>query len=170
MSAARIDVVVEEPAWKKSGVTLSRVKAAARLALERGAQSRASRSAASVSNGGGSDGLTVLLAGDERLHRLNAQFRDKDRATNVLSFPAPENRDGHLGDIAIAFGVASREAATYGTGLQDHALHLVVHGVLHLLGYDHVLAREARVMERLEIAILNQLGIADPYARARTAV
>jgi probable rRNA maturation factor len=163
MSAARIEIVVEETAWRKSGVNYSRVKAAARLALEAGL--------APAQNGREQmfRGLTVLLADDERLRHLNAQFRKKDASTNVLSFPAPENPEGYLGDIAIAFGVSSREAASTGLALADHTLHLVVHGVLHLLGYDHVLAREARQMEHLEIAILNKLGIADPYVRARAA-
>jgi probable rRNA maturation factor len=99
---------------------------------------------------------------------LNAQFRGKDAPTNVLSFPAAR-ADGYLGDVAIAFGVSTREAAAAGIGLEAHTLHLAVHGVLHLLGYDHVRNSEARVMERLEVAILNELGLPSPYARATAA-
>jgi probable rRNA maturation factor len=102
------------------------------------------------------------------MHALNSQFRGKDAPTNVLSFPAAET-DGYLGDVAIALGVTSHEAAASGISLEDHTLHLVVHGVLHLLGYDHVRSREARVMERLELTILDGLGIPSPYARASAA-
>ncbi len=107
-------------------------------------------------------GLTLLLTNDLRLHALNTQFRGKDAPTNVLSFPAA-GADGYLGDVAIALGVTSRESAAYGIGLEAHALHLAVHGVLHLLGYDHAGSREARIMERLEITILDELGIPSPY-------
>ena len=110
-----------------------------------------------------------MLANDETLRALNARFRGKDAPTNVLAFPSAENRDGYLGDVAIAFGVAEREATMAGRGLLAHTLHLTVHGVLHLLGYDHVTAREARTMERLEIAILHELGVPSPYAQAAAA-
>jgi probable rRNA maturation factor len=81
-------------------------------------------------------------------------------------FP-PMGADAYLGDVAVAYGVTSREAKDAGKPFAAHATHLVVHGVLHLLGYDHERAREARVMEPLEIAILAELGIANPYvARA----
>jgi probable rRNA maturation factor len=112
--------------------------------------------------------LTILLANDERLRDLNARFRGRDEPTNVLSFPAGRG-SAYLGDVAIAFGVASREAASSGIPLFVHTLHLTVHGVLHLLGYDHVKAREARTMERLETAILNELGVPSPYSRTGAA-
>jgi probable rRNA maturation factor len=190
MSARDISVILEEPGWKKSGVVLARVKAAARLALahisflpsaQRGggapkgrrgqavrrAPSTASRSPSPTLRAGEESGprLTLLLTNDERLRVLNARFRGKDTPTNVLSFPAAD-ADPYLGDIAIALEVTAREAATAGISLQDHTLHLAVHGVLHLLGYDHVRNSEARVMERLEIAVLDELGIPSPYARA----
>ena len=111
-------------------------------------------------------GLTLLLTNDDRLRALNAQFRGKDAATNVLSFPAA-GVAGYLGDVAIALGVASGESAASGIGLEAHVLHLAVHGVLHLLGYDHVRSREARIMEKLETGILDEFGIANPYAAAR---
>ena len=159
MSAGAISVIVEEPAWKKSGVAISRVKNAARLALAAPFLPR-------ESVGQKDPELSLLLTNDARLHALNAQFRGKDAPTNVLSFPAA-GVDGYLGDIAIAHGVTSRESAASGISLEAHTLHLAVHGVLHLLGYDHVRSREARVMERLEITILDELGIANPYAAAK---
>ncbi|MGH6888480.1 MAG: rRNA maturation RNase YbeY [Rhizomicrobium sp.] len=170
MSTDRISVVVEEPAWKKSGVTPLCLKSAARRALEAGSAHN-HPTAAKTRDRANQNGreLTLLLAGDERLRFLNVRFRGKDSATNVLSFPAPGNAGGYLGDIAIAFGVVSTEAARSGVSLEARTLHLVTHGVLHLLGYDHLHARQARIMENLEIAILHQLGIADPYARGALA-
>lgn len=109
-------------------------------------------------------GVTILLADDEAVRDLNARFRDKDSATNVLSFPAPENPEDHLGDIALAYGVCAREAAEQGKPLGHHLQHLTVHGVLHLLGYDHIGDDEAETMEGLERAVLAGLGIPDPYA------
>jgi probable rRNA maturation factor len=82
-------------------------------------------------------------------------------ATNVLSFPAAI--EGYLGDVAIAYGVTAKEAKASGKAVADHALHLAVHGVLHLLGYDHTSARQAKVMEPMETRILKTLNIADPY-------
>jgi probable rRNA maturation factor len=149
-----ISIVVEEPDWRRRGIELSRLRHGARLALSRGPQQQISTR------------LTLLLSHDERLRELNARFRGKDAPTNVLAFPAAGSPDFYLGDVAVALGVAEREATSAGIGLCAHALHLTVHGVLHLLGYDHVLESEARIMERLEIAILHELGLANPYARA----
>ena len=98
-----------------------------------------------------------------------AVFRGKDSPTNVLSFPAFGSGGGYLGDVALALGVAAREAAAAGKQLSDHAVHLTVHGVLHLLGYDHVEAREAKSMESVETAVLHELGISNPYAPAVAA-
>jgi probable rRNA maturation factor len=160
MSAGDISVIAEEPAWKKSDVALARVKAAVRTTFARSPfLPRASAGEERRPK------LTLLLTNDERLRTMNAQFRGKDTPTNVLSFPAA-GADGYLGDVAIAFGVSTREAAAAGISLEAHTLHLAVHGVLHLLGYDHVRNSEARVMERLEIAILDELGVQSPYARA----
>lgn len=109
-------------------------------------------------------GVTILLTDDESVRELNARFRQKDNATNVLSFPAPQNPEGHLGDIALAFGVCVREAAEQGKPLAHHLQHLVAHGVLHLVGYDHETDAEAEQMEGLERVILAGLGVPDPYA------
>jgi probable rRNA maturation factor len=95
---------------------------------------------------------------------LNARFLGKHASTNVLSFPAAAHAGGHLGDIALASGVCAREAAEQGKTLADHLRHLVIHGVLHLLGYDHADDAEAKRMETLERDLLAGLGVADPYA------
>lgn len=108
--------------------------------------------------------IVVLLTDDESVRELNARFRDKDRPTNVLSFPAPENAAPHLGDIVLAYGVCATEAEAQGKTLADHLSHLVVHGVLHLLGRDHEDDGEAEEMEAEEREILAQIGVADPYA------
>ena len=125
------------------------------------APSTASRSPSP--DGGGFD-LTILLTDDDTVRDLNDRFRHKDTATNVLSFPAHETATGHLGDIALAYGVCAREAAEQGKPLAAHLQHLVAHGVLHLVGYDHEDEAEAEIMENLERRILSQLGLPDPYA------
>lgn len=170
-----ISLAVEDSAWRKSGVDLALLRTAARLTLARtfhsvipGENARGAWLAGDDRKGERRE-LTILLTNDARLRALNARFRDKDAPTNVLAFPAGENAQGYLGDVAIALGLAKLEAATAGMPLLQHTLHLVVHGVLHLLGYDHVLAREALIMERLEVAILAELGIPSPYARAAAA-
>ncbi len=108
--------------------------------------------------------VAVLLADDATVRDLNARFRRKDTATNVLSFPAPENPFGQMGDIALAFGVCAAEARTQGKPLADHLRHLVIHGVLHLLGFDHETDADAEVMEARERRLLAALGTPDPYA------
>lgn len=108
--------------------------------------------------------VTVLLTDDEAVRELNGRFRGKDYATNVLSFPAPRNPEGFLGDIALAYGVCFREAQEQGKPLAHHLQHLVAHGVLHLVGYDHETDAEAEQMEGLERVILAGLGVPDPYS------
>jgi probable rRNA maturation factor len=115
---------------------------------------------------GATDGVgeaTVLLSDDACVRDLNARFRGKDSPTNVLSFPAGPNPLGHLGDLALAFGVCESEARAQGKPLADHLRHLVVHGLLHLLGYDHEVEAEGDVMEALERSILGEMGVPDPY-------
>ncbi|MFT3964304.1 MAG: rRNA maturation RNase YbeY [Sphingobium sp.] len=120
--------------------------------------------------------LSVRLADDEEVQALNAAYRGKDKPTNVLSFPMLQPGfmeatgmadDGEIlvGDVVLAYETCAREAAEKGVSMSDHAVHLMVHGVLHLLGYDHVEDEaEAREMEEMETRALAQLGIADPYA------
>lgn len=119
--------------------------------------------------------VSVRLTSDEEVHGLNRAYRDKDKPTNVLSFPmvqddlidALDNSDDGevlLGDIVLAHGVTAREAEEKGITLEDHTAHLIVHGLLHLLGYDHERGEaDAQAMEEMECAALNRLGIADPY-------
>jgi probable rRNA maturation factor len=146
-----IDIEVEDAAWTSA---LSEAEALVRQAAE----------AALASEGADGEGVTLLLADDAAVRELNARFRDKDAATNVLSFPAPPNPERHLGDVALAFGVCAREADEQGKPLAHHLQHLVVHGVLHLLGYDHMSEDEAEAMEGLERVVLAGLGVPDPYA------
>ncbi|MEQ1495757.1 MAG: rRNA maturation RNase YbeY, partial [Novosphingobium sp.] len=117
---------------------------------------------------------SILFAEDAEVQALNAEWRDKDKPTNVLSFPmleredllalAPDGPPELLGDIVLALGTCTREAADKGISLEHHAAHLIIHGLLHLAGYDHETSPEdARAMECLEIKALALLGIADPY-------
>ena len=114
------------------------------------------------------NGIVILLADDDSVQALNRDFRQKDYATNVLSFPSARdpvgNPEGQIGDIALAFGVCQREAIEQGKPLAHHLQHLVAHGVLHLLGYDHQDDAEAEAMEAFEREILAGLDIPDPYA------
>ena len=111
--------------------------------------------------------VSLLLTDDSGMRELNRDWRQKDKPTNVLSFPAavqmgvPGPR--HLGDIALAYETLVREAQEQSISFEDHFSHLVVHAVLHLLGYDHELEAEAEIMESLEVKALATLGIADPY-------
>lgn len=112
--------------------------------------------------------LSVLFAGDETLQALNREWRGKDRSTNVLSFPATDSPSPAasmplLGDIAISIETTEREAVLENKKFNDHFMHLVVHGFLHLFGYDHETGEEADRMESLEIRILAELGIPNPY-------
>lgn len=113
--------------------------------------------------------VTLLFTTDAEMQELNRKWRGKDRPTNVLSFPAPggmpvpAGETPPLGDIALACQTVAREAAEQGKTVADHTSHLIVHGMLHLLGYDHEEDGEAEEMENEERMILARLGIADPY-------
>ena len=105
--------------------------------------------------------LTVLLSTDEHIQKLNHTFRGKNTPTNVLSFPDPDPE--YLGDIILAFETCEREAIIEGKPMPQHATHLLIHGTLHLLGYDHQNDLEAQTMEHLEIELLEKLNIPNPY-------
>lgn len=118
--------------------------------------------------------VSLLFTSDAEVHTLNREWRQRDKPTNVLSFPmleraqleslAPEGPPEMLGDIALAYETCAREAQEKGIALEAHAAHLIVHGLLHLAGHDHVESDEqAEAMEALETRILAKLGIADPY-------
>ncbi len=147
-----IAIVMEEKSWRKEKRALRLMRRAARLALE--------MERAKPLRGGG---ITILLANDSRLKKLNADFRRAAKPTNVLSFRSDD--PGYLGDIAIAYGVLKRESRAQGKRFSAHAAHLAAHGVLHLLGHDHVKKAEAKRMETLEREILARMGLADPYAQ-----
>lgn len=119
--------------------------------------------AALAQEGADGEGVVLLLTDDATVRDLNARFRGKDAATNVLSFPAPPNLDRHLGDVALAYGTCAREAVEQDKPLAHHLQHLVAHGVLHLLGYDHISDDEAEAMEGLERVVLSGIGVPDPY-------
>ena len=114
--------------------------------------------------------LGVRLAGNDEVQALNKQYRGKDKPTNILSFGAdvdaahwPPGEPLPFGDVILAHGVVEAEAADYGKEIESHLSHLIVHGVLHLAGYDHEDAKTADEMEALEIQILAGLGIENPY-------
>jgi len=111
--------------------------------------------------------LSLVLADDATVRGLNARWRGKDAPTNVLAFASDETpiagKPVLLGDVVLAYETVAAEAKTQGKSLADHLRHLVIHGVLHLLGYDHIAAAPARRMEALETRILDSLGVPDPY-------
>ena len=125
--------------------------------------------------------VSILACDDARIGTLNAEFRGKPTPTNVLSWPAedraaetpgampalpepdPSGPPEELGDIALALGVLTREAEAGGKPFEDHLAHLLVHGLLHLLGFDHITDPDAALMESLETRILARLGVPDPY-------
>ena len=159
----RIDFVESEPRWR-------RALPARKLAREAVA---AAAEASGVKLARGAE-LTVHLVNDAGIRELNKQWRGKDAATNVLSFPAaPADRLAGarlLGDVFVALETLEGEAAAEGKPLADHFRHLVAHGFLHLLGFDHETSAEAETMERIEVQALAGLGVADPYAGAELAL
>lgn len=148
-----IDVAVSDPAWKTALPDVERICVESALAVV-GAATRPTE-------------LSIVLGSDAEIRVLNRDYRSKDKATNVLSFPSglsPEiSGTDMLGDVILAFETVSAEAVRDSKTLESHLRHLVVHGVLHLLGYDHETDDDAVEMERREIEILAGFGIADPY-------
>jgi probable rRNA maturation factor len=155
-AAPGIDVTVSSPLWQASPALERLIRTAVAAAIE----------VAAMRLRPGAE-LSVILADDAHVRGLNAAWRGKDCATNVLSFPAMAGDPAQallLGDIVLAHETIAREAADDGKRFDDHLAHLVVHGMLHLLGYDHLTDTEAEAMEGLERSALARLGIADPYA------
>ena len=152
--------------WDSSRSWEALVRSAAEAAIAESAFPQLTSSARPVE-------ISVLMTGDEKVRELNAKYRQKYRPTNVLSFPmsdVAELREANvagpellLGDIILARGVCEAEAAEKGVTVEDHATHLIVHGTLHLLGYDHHGDEQANDMEAREIRALERLGIANPY-------
>jgi probable rRNA maturation factor len=155
-STPAIDIVVESLLWRNEP------RAAAVIRRVIGEAAEMTDAIAQPSE------LAVMLCDDAAMRELNGRWRGRPEPTNVLSFPAA-GRTGALGDLAIAYETTAREAAAEGKPFADHLAHLAVHGFLHLLGYDHQSDAEAVAMERLEVAILARLGVADPYAKDGTA-
>ena len=163
-----LDIAIEADAeWDSSTGWDALVRRAAEAAIAESAFPQLARTTRDVE-------LSVRLTSDEEVQALNAQWRGKDKPTNVLSFPQMEadqlgaiDDDGPelmLGDLVLAHGTCAREAVEKAIPLHDHASHLVVHGTLHLLGYDHGDDGQAEDMEDREVRALARLGIADPYA------
>lgn len=144
-----IDVIIEDDAWRD-------VLPEAQSLAER------CREAAAAFEPGLEREMALLLCDDAAIADLNARFREKAGPTNVLSFPSGEP-EGFLGDIALARETCVREAAAKDIALRDHAAHLMIHAMLHLVGYDHRTDEEASLMEARETEILASMGVADPY-------
>jgi probable rRNA maturation factor len=148
-----VDVLLDSSLWKTSKEVESTVR-------------RAVAAAANVLSTGDA-ALAIVLADDSTVRQLNRAWRGVDAATNVLSFPT--KRAGgdppHIGDIVLAYETVAAEARAEGKPFAHHLAHLVVHGFLHLLGYDHARSNDAQTMERLERDVLRRLAIPDPYRR-----
>ena len=155
--AIQIDVSVEAGDWPGED------------ALEALAGKAVEAAVAKLGLGGAESELSILFTDDESVQKLNAEWRDKDKPTNVLSFPAFDLAPGDspgplLGDIVVACQTVARESELEGKSFDDHLCHLIVHGFLHLLGYDHENDMDADEMEAAERAILADMGVSDPYS------
>jgi probable rRNA maturation factor len=156
-----VEIVPRAGHWSQLGISNAILERAARAAF-----------AAAAPAGHRNDEATIVLTNDAETRVLNRTYRGKDAPTNVLSFPAGSVPGAEeplpLGDVVLSAETVEREADEQSISSADHATHLVVHGMLHLLGFDHEEDAQAECMERMEIEILAGLGIADPYAeRAR---
>lgn len=144
-----LDLRVAEPAWSDALPNLTEL---CQSALDAGAALKQATGE-----------VSLLLTDDTEIQNLNRDWRDKDKPTDVLSFPASELDAPFLGDIAVSLGVTRADAETRAIGLDQHLSHLLIHGLMHLLGHDHKDDTEAAEMEALEIAALASLGWPDPY-------
>lgn len=155
-----VDVEVEAEAWS----ALDEVEVLARRSAEAALRAAAAEAAGPLS-------ATILLTDDGAVRELNHSWRGQDKPTNVLSFPASHptapGEPRHLGDVVLAYETVAGEARIEGKQLAHHAAHLIVHGILHLLGQDHASDAEADAMEAMERSALVSLGISDPYGEIR---
>lgn len=167
-AALATEIIIEDPRWEAAGLAALAGRAAEATLSHLGLAPESWE-------------VVVLGCDDARIAGLNAEFRGKAAPTNVLSWPAaergavrPGDRPGppdpaipEIGDIALAYDTCAREAERYGIPLDRHATHLVVHGLLHCLGYDHETDADASLMERVEGEILGKMGLPDPYIAMR---
>lgn len=157
-----VDIIIEDPRWQDADLAAI-------------AQTAATATLAHLALPAAPYEVSLLACDDARIAALNGDFRAKPTPTNVLSWPAEDlapptpgatpnlPRDPELGDIAIAYDTCLREAIDQGKTLADHTTHLIIHGVLHLLGYDHIRDQDATLMEGIEVATLGKLGLRNPY-------
>ncbi|MBO9448771.1 rRNA maturation RNase YbeY [Tropicibacter sp. R16_0] len=162
-----LDIAIEDDRWQTAGLEALAERAATQTLAHQGVDADEAE-------------ISLLACDDDRIAVLNAEFRDKPTPTNVLSWPTQELAAAvaggdpaqpepdfmgelALGDIAISYDTCAREAQAAGKPMADHVTHLIVHGVLHLLGYDHIRDADATVMEALEVEILGKMGINNPY-------
>ena len=163
-----LDILIEDPRWDAAGLEALAHRAAGAVLADLGLDPAAAE-------------ISLLGCDDARIADLNESFRDKPRPTNVLSWPAEERRPApgamppaptprapglpvELGDIAIAYDTTAAEAKAGGLPFENHVMHLLVHGLLHLIGFDHETDEEAALMEAREVAILASMGLPDPYS------
>ena len=154
MSDPAIEIIVDAPAWEGIADLESLATGAVNASC--------SASGAKLASGGE---VAITFCDDAAIRTLNAEWRKRDSATNVLSFPTPGRLEEKLllGDIVIAHETVAREAAEQGKTFEDHTMHMIIHGFLHLIGYDHETPKEADAMEALERRIAAALGLGDPY-------
>jgi len=153
-AACAVEIVVLDDAWRRA---MPQCRAKVRLAVEAALVGRRLRRGAH---------LSVVLTDDRMVRRLNRDFRGRDKPTNVLAFAerdAATPDPASLGDVVLARGTVAREARVQGKTLAQHTAHLVVHGTLHLLGFDHERAADAQKMEAAERRALARIGLPDPY-------
>lgn len=156
-----VDILIEDDRWMALGIQALAESAIGTVMAELG--------------GNLSPVVSILATDDQKITALNAEFREKPQPTNVLSWPSEDlsatepgeqpdwPSDPEIGDIALAYETCVKEAEAAGIALSDHVTHLIMHGVLHLLGYDHINDMDAMLMEMIEIKALETLGIANPY-------
>jgi probable rRNA maturation factor len=154
-----IDITIEFAAWSKVPGLENLIKTSARAAVSGREEEFKNRAE-----------LSILLTSDEAIRQLNSNFRGQDKPTNVLSFGGETETVSTvpsflLGDVVLSYQTIAKEAQQQGKSFDDHVSHLIVHGVLHLLGYDHDNDELAHKMERVEIKILKGIGVENPYSQ-----